>query len=111
MLKIIQDSDFELVTSISPRWKHKEMYERALLFKRMFRYDFVQWKSREGDNDPDVHGYLFTHDDGTIVGACSFRYRKYSTNMIWVLDWVWISPKYRRTGELSKRWEYFKKTF
>ena len=111
MVKIMQEPDFELVTTHSLKWKHKEMYERALMFKRMFHYDFVQWQSRERDNDPNVHGYLFTNDQGAIVGACSFRRRKQDSRMQWVLDWVWVSPKHQRTGELAKRWEHFKKTF
>lgn len=111
MLSIMGEPDFELVTSRSPKWKHKEMYERGLAFKRMFGYDFVQWKSREGDDDPDVHGYLFTDKDGIIVGACSFRHRQYKEGMVWVLDWAWVCPKFRRTGELAKRWNYFTQHF
>ena len=111
MIKIIHEPEFELVTTDSLKWKHKEMYERAIIFKRMFHYDFVQWQSPEKDNDPNVRGYLFTNDQGAILGACSFRHRKYESKMTWVLDWVWISPKHRRTGQLEKRWEHFKKTF
>lgn len=111
MVAIMQNPDFELVTSSSVKWKHKEMYERARIFKRMFHYDFVQWHSPAGDSDPNVQGYLFTNEVGAITGACSFRYRKYSDTMVWVLDWVWISPKHRRTGQLSKRWEHFKTKF
>lgn len=111
MVKIMQNIDFELVTTNSLKWKHREMYERALLFRRMFHYDFVQWESCSGDNDPNVHGYLFTNNIGVITGACSFRYKKYGYKMVWVLDWVWLSPKHRRTGELSKRWEHFKTKF
>ncbi|SFN90822.1 hypothetical protein SAMN05421741_11374 [Paenimyroides ummariense] len=111
MTKIMHNPDFELVTTNSLKWKHKEMYERARIFKRMFHYDFVQWHSQAGDSDPNVQGYLFTNEIGAITGACSFRYRKYGHNIVWILDWVWVSPKHRRTGELSKRWEHFKTKF
>ncbi len=75
-------------------------------------YDFVQWKSPKGDTDPYVHGYLFANEAGMIVGACSFRYRKSkSEKTYWALDWVWICPKERGKGHLSKRWQQFRKQF
>ena len=50
---------------------HGAVYERALEFKREFRYDFVQWDGsstmRAGDN---WQGWLFAADMGTIAGAC-----------------------------------------
>lgn len=65
----------ELVTWDSPEWKHTEMYNRALAFKRELHYDFVQWKSKNDREDYDVHGYLMTNEQGAIVGACAFRNR------------------------------------
>lgn len=105
------DKDFELVTSKSPKWKHKEMYERALAFKREFSYDFVQWQSRKGDDDPDVKGFLFTNSDSAIIGACSFRKRRLKGEELWSLDWVWVCPKERRKGHLAKRWDFFRERF
>lgn len=101
------DPDPELVTSLSPPWKHREMYDRAYAFKREFRYDFVQWQSRKGDDDRQAHGYLITDDAGAIVGACAFRWRESR----WGLQWVWISPLHRRQGHLGRRWQDFRKRF
>jgi hypothetical protein len=97
----------ELVTSASPGWKHREMYIRAQAFRREFRYDFVQWQSTGGDNDPMVRGLLFGNEDGAIVGACAFRRR----NDLWGLQWVWFSPRHRRQGHLARRWEKLRETF
>ena len=102
----------ELVTSKSPPWKHKEMYVRALAFKREFNYDFVQWQGDKGDSDPCVHGFLFTDESGSIVGACSFRRRKKKeSEHYWELDWIWICPKERRKGHLSSRWKALRSRF
>jgi len=102
----------ELVTTKSPAWKHKEIYLRARAFRREFHYDFVQWQSENGDDDPYVHGFLFTNEEGAIVGACSFRKRnKESIELSWTLDWVWICPKERRNGHLATRWRTLRKQF
>lgn len=102
----------ELVTSMSPAWKHREIYLRAVAFRREFHYDFVQWQSPKGISDQHAHGYLFVNDSNVIVGACSFRYQISKSNQkYWALDWVWISPNERRKGHLNKRWEYFRKKF
>jgi hypothetical protein len=73
------DAEPELVRSTSPKWAHREMYARALQFKREFHYDFAQW----GDPEKDfkAHGFLFNDDTGVfghgaIVGACAFRWRE-----------------------------------
>lgn len=102
----------ELVTCNSPEWKHEEMYTRAMAFKREFHYDFVQWKSREGQEDHDVHGYLFSGDQGEIVGACAFRNRSEDVETKkWALQWIWICPRERRKGHLAKRWPDFRSLF
>jgi hypothetical protein len=102
----------ELVTCDSPEWKHTEMYHRALAFKREFHYDFIQWKSREGDEDPDVHGYLFTTEKGEIVGACTFRNRSDDRAIKkWGLQWIWLCPRERRKGHLARRWSAFRQQF
>jgi hypothetical protein len=104
--------DVELVTTNSPGWKHKEMYLRARAFKREFNYDFVQWQSDKGDNDPYVHGYLFTDGLGAIVGACSFRLpQRERALQQWTLDWIWICPRERRKGHLARRWKTFRERF
>lgn len=88
----------------SPKWMHREIYLRALAFKRDFRYDFVQWGGQKGETDPNARGYLFINDENIVVGACTFRWREYEDKSFWGLQWVWITPKYRRTGVLSKHW-------
>lgn len=99
-----------LVTTCSPVWKHKQMYERAKAFKREFDYDVIQWDTPR-ECDPNAHGFLFTDDAGSIVGACAFRNRVDENKNQWGLQWVWICPKERRKGHLSKRWKMFRKWF
>ncbi|SDD66830.1 hypothetical protein [Pedobacter soli] len=102
----------EWVTTDSPGWKHFEMYTRARAFKREFHYDFIQWQSPKGDDDPNVNGLLLTNQNNAIVGACSFRDRTDKDGIkLWGLDWVWICPKERRTGHLSAVWGELRKRF
>jgi hypothetical protein len=114
-LEIIEESksnsEPELVTANSPLWKHKEMYIRALAFKREFSYDLIQWGTPK-DSDPHVHGFLFTNAIDAIIGACCFRRRiKDDKNTYWILDWIWICPSERRKGHLTFRWKKFRKQF
>ncbi len=105
-------NDPELVRSTSPKWKHFEMYERARAFRREEGYDFVQWDSHNGDDDPNVHGFLMCDGEGRILGAISFRWRKPEDEpAFWGLQWVWIAPKMRRRGILSSRWDVFRDRF
>ncbi|CAN5630800.1 hypothetical protein BH10PSE6_BH10PSE6_08080 [soil metagenome] len=108
---LIREKNPELVTYGSPGWKHKEMYERACVFRREFHYDFVQWDAPPGDHDPDAHGFLFIDDAMAIVGACAFRLRTVDDQKHWGLQWVWICPGARRAGVLEKRWAPFKARF
>ena len=105
------DDNAERVTFDSPQWKHREIHLRALAFKREFGYDFVQWGSPTGDDDPDVQGFLFNDGQGKIAGACAFRRRIYDDQAWWALQWVWIAPKYRRSGLLSDRWLRLRREF
>lgn len=100
----------ELVLWDSPSWKQREMYNRALAFRREFHYDFVQW-GENMDGELDAHGYLFTNERSEIVGACSFRDRSENGIQRWGLQWVWICPKERRSGHLSKRWQALREQF
>jgi hypothetical protein len=105
-------NDPELVRSTSPKWKHFEMYERARAFRREEGYDFVQWNSHDGDDDPHVHGFLMSDAEGRILGAISFRWREPRDEpAFWGLQWVWIAPKMRRRGILSSRWAVFRERF
>ncbi|MCD9026782.1 hypothetical protein LDO26_00945 [Luteimonas sp. BDR2-5] len=99
------------VTSTSPPWKHREMYDRALAFKREFGYSFVQWGSELGDDDPNVQGFLFLDARAAIIGACAFRLRGDAPSQWWGLQWIWLSPKHRRNGHLGRQWERFKARF
>lgn len=93
-----------LVTTTSRQWMHKEIFLRALAFRRELKYDFIQWESPNGDADPLVHGYLFVNPDCVVVGACAFRWRGHEERFFWGLQWVWISPAYRRSGILTNHW-------
>ena len=105
-------SDANHVTTHSPAWKHREMYVRALAFKRELHYDFTQWGSPKGDSDPKANGILFINDAGAIVGACAFRWREDpDRSPCWGLQWIWICPKHRRQGHLEKYWPTLRKRF
>jgi len=81
--------DAELVTSSSPAWKHKQIYERALAFKREMHFDFIQWESPEYDSDANVYGFLFADGQGAIVGACAFRdHTGERDQQLWALEYV-----------------------
>ena len=100
------------VNTDSPEWKHFEMYTRARAFKREFRYDFTQWQSPKGDDDPSVCGLLLADENQAIVGALSFRHRTGNDQSgFWVLDWVWICPNERRNGYLSNCWAELRQRF
>lgn len=100
----------EYVDWKSPSWRQDEVYERAYAFKREMHYDFIQWSKSE--RDPNVHGYLFTTDEGRIVGACSFRLRKPETGAPrWGLQWIWVAPKHRRKGILRARWPALRRRY
>lgn len=101
----------EEVSYKSPLWKYKEMYNRALAFKREFHYDFIQW-NKGGSEDKDAHGFLLTGESGEIVGACAFRNRLQEDNSFrWGLQWIWICPNERGKGHLTKRWSMFRERF
>ncbi|MEI5668927.1 hypothetical protein WBO78_28530 [Bosea sp. CCNWLW174] len=109
---LAEDKDAaKLVSHSSARWKHMEIYQRALAFRREFRYDFVQWLSPKGDKDPNVHGFLFAGPGDVVAGACAFRLRMHEGRTWWGLQWVWVAPKFRRSGLLSSRWPMFREKF
>ncbi|WAC13393.1 hypothetical protein [Dyadobacter pollutisoli] len=101
-----------LVTWRSPVWKHREMHSRALAFKREMQYDSFQWAAPGQPRDIEAVGYLVTNDKGAIIGAYCFRERiRRDQSKQWTLDWVWICPKYRRMGFLTKQWKSLKDMF
>ncbi|WP_312345263.1 hypothetical protein [Chryseobacterium binzhouense] len=109
MLKEIEEGlEFELVNHLSPVWKHNQMLLRARAFKQELHFDFLQWHYRKRSCNSDVEGYLFTSQQGSILGACCFRFKKVSDNYRWILDWVWVCPQERRSGILESRWANFK---
>ncbi|WP_137917225.1 hypothetical protein [Hydrogenophaga sp. 2FB] len=97
----------DVVTNMSPKWAHKEMYERAVMFKREMGFDFPQWTDppAKGRTTEEGVGYLLadSREPATIAGACAFRQR----DGTWTLDWAWLAPKYRRTGVLQRYWTRF----
>lgn len=101
----------EVVNIQSSIWKHKEIYGRARAFKTEMGFDRVQWLLPKRFNDPFREGYLFTNDEGVIIGACSFVREKNEQRIYWVLDWVWVVPSERRKGHLHKRWKSFREKF
>jgi hypothetical protein len=60
---------------------------------------------KRGVTQEDGTDYLLTDatEPSTIVGACAFRLRQ----GIWIMDWAWRAPKYRRKGILQRYWSRF----
>lgn len=91
----------------APMWLQREVYRRAVRFKREFRYDFVQWAGDEiNPVKADWHGYLIPAGaDGTIAGACALaKLQPGPSGEVWTLAWVWIAPKFRGQGLLTAHW-------
>lgn len=105
-----QDLAASWVDVRSPKWKRKEVYDRALEFKREFGYGFPQWNP-DPRADPDAVGFLFSDQQDRIVGACAFRPQGGENERPWRLDWIWICPDARRQGQLGRHWERFRQRF
>jgi hypothetical protein len=109
--------EVEMVTYMSPSWRHREMYERALAFQREFGYDFCQWEHPKGAKDESGIGFLFNDDTGVfghgaIVGACAFRWRTWEDAPHgWAMQWIWLAPGARRRGVLTRRWPMLRERF
>lgn len=103
--------DGDEVSRDSPKWMHREAYERAVMFKREFQYDMPQWTpppDRGRTEEVGVAYLLTTADDrGTIIGACAFRERDEG----WTMDWAWIAPRWRRQGIMQRYWPRFVEKF
>jgi hypothetical protein len=99
----------ERVDVRAPMWLHREVYERAMRFKRDFGYDWPQWHEaeRREEIDPKWLGFVFADDAEAIDGACSFAREEDG----WTLCWVWIRPACRRQGLLAARWPAFLEEF
>lgn len=104
------DLDAGWVDERSLKWKRKEVYDRALEFKRELGYDFEQWQTDPG-YDPEAIGFLFSDERGRIVGACAFRPQHGANERPWRLDWIWICPDARRLGHLDRQWDRFRQRF
>ena len=106
-LRLNETSEGDVINRSAPKWGHKEMYERAVMFKREMSYDFIQWgyPPKRGVTQEDGTGYLLADatEPSTFVGACAFRLRE----GIWTMDWAWLAPKYRRKGTLQRYWSRF----
>lgn len=93
----------------SAKWKRDLVYRRAFAFKRELGYDFVQW-SLDATHDPEAVGFLFSDDNGRVVGASVFRPQEGEMRP-WRLAWIWIAPGHRRAGHLDRHWEQFRQRF
>ncbi len=96
----------ELVDSNAPLWMHGEVYERAAAFRKEFGYDVIQWPGSSAVRAPsEWRGHLFAGPGGEIAGACAFMHTtSIKLEGEWSLQWIWIAPKFRRTGLLEARW-------
>ena len=105
------NGDAHVVDQTSPKWMHKEMYERAVMFKREMEFDFVQWNfpTTPGRVTEEGVGYLLClrEHPATIAGACAFRERAEG----WTMDWAWIAPGHRRRGLMRSHWARFVERF
>lgn len=102
----------ELVTWRSADWKHREMHNRALAFRREMQYESCQWAAPGQPRDKDALGYLVANEQGAIIGAYCFRERTgLDQSKQWTLDWIWICLTYRRMGHLARRWKALRETF
>lgn len=101
-----------LVSWRSAGWKHREMHNRALAFKREMQYESCQWAAPGQPRDRDAVGYLVANEEGAIIGAYCFRERtRLNQSKQWTLDWIWICPKHRRMGHLARRWKGLREAF
>jgi hypothetical protein len=109
------------VTYKSPKQHRKAVYKIAQYFKREFRYDFVQY-GYNGNEKDELHCAFLWIDPECVelavdfkvpcVGATCFRWRTTADDTpIWVMDWVWFHPYYRRRGLLTAAWPLFKERF
>ena len=118
-LKCRQDGlSLSFVTWLSPfkaRWAVEQV---AWLFKREFRYDFVQYLA--DDDDPLSRAFVFTtkdenrYDEDAVVvlGAGCFRWREWTDAPHgWALQWIWLHPYARNKGHLTSVWPLFKDRF
>lgn len=107
----LAEDDPELVDWRSAQWKQDAMDDRAQLFRQETHYSFVGWGAKP-EQDIKAKGYLFTREDGAIVGACAFRWREYlDAPAAWALQWVWVCPSARRQGMLRSRWSKFRELY
>jgi hypothetical protein len=97
----------------SARWLNKAVYERARLFRREFHFDFVQRLEQGPRQGPDKsRAFLFVDDRSVIAGAYAFQWLVYTDAPSgWTGDWVWLAPRFRRRGILTKAWPYFTELF
>ncbi|MDA8084066.1 MAG: hypothetical protein M0024_10460 [Nitrospiraceae bacterium] len=109
------------VTYKSAKQHRKAVYKIARFFKKEFQYDFVQY-GYDGDEKDELHCAFLWIDPGTVelatefrvpcVGATCFRWRSNADDSpLWVMDWIWIHPFYRRKGLLTAAWPQFRDRF
>jgi hypothetical protein len=110
-----------VVLPTSPTALRTATQRMAEYFRREFGYDFPQYSaSPRGEPDARTHAYLWTAPDWCsfgpqpVVGAACFRWRTWSGDRpngipaeSYEMDWMWLHPYVRRTGMLTRAWEYF----
>lgn len=107
--------DPTVVVASSPRWMHRAMFDRAYRLSREQNYRTL-W-DESGRVGSDVVGHLLLDDTGmfgptTIAGAAGFRYAVWTDPQPrWILEWVWIMPKLRSRGILSRAWPAFRQRY
>jgi hypothetical protein len=95
----------------SRRWLNKAVYARP--FRREFGYDFIQWYENGPEEGPDkARAFLFVDAQSVIAGACAFHWMVYTNAPhAWSLSWVWLEPRFRRRGFLTRAWPFFTEQF
>jgi hypothetical protein len=66
-------------------------------------YDFALSGLVDDTHEP----WLFTTDDGMVIGAAQFALETQG----WVLEWVWLHPFKRRRGILHRTWPIWRQRY
>jgi hypothetical protein len=99
-----------LVIPESPVTLHKKVYDMAVVFRREFRYDFVQYSVEEATNYAGNEAWIWVDQDDyryghVVTGAAAFVQHRFPTyGTTWVLNWIWQHPYKRRAGRLREAW-------
>ena len=122
--KYISNKNIIEVDRESDSHLYKEVYKIATYFREEFNYDSVGFCPFGYRNEPKrkYKALLFTeeasdkHDKEPmphrIYGACNFTVQEYLLDKdYWVLQWIWIHPRFRHKGNLRKTWDKLEEKF